>query len=99
MKVNLTREAMIDLDKILDWIGKDNPQRALSFVDQLYEKCEQLAEMPEAWPLKKNPNPRKARVRVWRKYLIVYVILENQIDVLHVVNGARDLDGLLEGQT
>jgi toxin ParE1/3/4 len=53
--------------------------------------------MPEAWPLKRGWNPMGARIRHWRGYLIVYVILPTRIDVLHVVNGARDIDALLGG--
>jgi toxin ParE1/3/4 len=97
MQVKLTRRALADLDQIALWIGEDNQERALSFVVALREKCAQLGEMPEAWPLKRGWNPMGARIRHWRGYLIVYVILPTRIDVLHVVNGARDIDALLGG--
>jgi toxin ParE1/3/4 len=97
MKVVLTRRALADLDAIADWIGNDNPSRAVTFVVALREKCKDLATMPDAWPLKRGWNPMKAHIRHWRGYLIVYAVLADRIDVLHIVNGARDLDALLGG--
>jgi toxin ParE1/3/4 len=97
MKVVLTRRALADLDTLADWIGNDNPSRAVTFVVALREKCKDLAAMPVAWPLKRGWNPMQARIRHWRGYLIVYVVLADRIDVLHIVNGARDLDALLGG--
>jgi toxin ParE1/3/4 len=97
MKVVLTRRALADLDAIAEWIGRDNPNRAVTFASELREKCRSLSDMPEAWPLKQGWNPMQARIRHWHGYLIVYVVLEGRIDVLHIVNGARDLDTLMGG--
>lgn len=95
MKVVLTRRALADLDAIADWIGQDSSRRAVSFTKALRAKCKDLASTPEAWPVKQGWNPMGARIRVWRGYLIVYVVLGKQIDILHIVNGARDLDVLM----
>jgi toxin ParE1/3/4 len=97
VKVVLTRRALADLDAIADWIGEDSPRRALTFTNALRTKCKDLSSTPEAWPVKQGWNPMKARIRVWRGYLIVYVVAEKRIDILHVVNGARDLDVLMGG--
>jgi toxin ParE1/3/4 len=97
VKVVLTRRAFADLDAIADYIGQNSPERALDFAIALREKCKELGDMPEAWPVKQGYNPMNARIRHWRGYLIVYVVLAQRIDVLHVVNGARDLDALLSG--
>ena len=32
-------------------IARDNPNRAATFVDELQEKCRQLVDIPEAFPL------------------------------------------------
>jgi toxin ParE1/3/4 len=97
VRVVLTRRALADLDAIADYIGQDSPQRALDFTRALRDKCKDLGDLPEAWPVKQGWNPMGARIRHWRGYLIVYVVLAQRIDVLHVVNGARDLDALLGG--
>ena len=46
-----TERAWSDLDRAADYIARDNPVRALSFVRELYERCLDIAEMPEAWPI------------------------------------------------
>jgi plasmid stabilization system protein ParE len=46
MIVVLTAEAEADLEQIADDIAADNPMRALSFVGELRELCERLAEIP-----------------------------------------------------
>jgi toxin ParE1/3/4 len=95
VKVVLTRRALADLENIADWIGQDNPDRAVTFIVALREKCHELSAFPEAWPLKQGSNPMQARIRNWHGYLIVYVILKSRIDILHIVNAARDVDALM----
>lgn len=51
MKVLLTAEAESDLERIADYIAQDNPRRALSFIEELREKCLGLSEMPLTFPL------------------------------------------------
>jgi plasmid stabilization system protein ParE len=39
MKLVITDEAKADLRQISEWIAEDNPARALSFVDELEDRC------------------------------------------------------------
>lgn len=39
-----------DLESIADYIAEDNPSRAVTFVQELREKCRMLAEMPKSAP-------------------------------------------------
>ena len=39
-----------DLESIADYIAEDNPSRAVTFVQELREKCQLLAEMPKSAP-------------------------------------------------
>lgn len=59
MIVEFSGEAESDLEQIVDYIAKDNPRRALSFVQELRGKCEALAYNPLAFPL----VPRYERLR------------------------------------
>jgi plasmid stabilization system protein ParE len=43
---SLSDEALADLDAISDYIIQDNPTRAVSFVDELTEKFQRIAERP-----------------------------------------------------
>ncbi|WP_407647929.1 type II toxin-antitoxin system RelE/ParE family toxin [Cereibacter azotoformans] len=46
----ITAEAEADLETIGDYIARDNPVRALSFLRELYQLCLDIADMPQAWP-------------------------------------------------
>ena len=46
MRVRLSSEARQDLFAIGDYIARDNPPRAQSFVAELAAKCASLGEMP-----------------------------------------------------
>lgn len=46
MKLGISPLAVQDLESIGDWIAKDNPIRALSFIEELYQKCLLIADSP-----------------------------------------------------
>ncbi len=51
MKVVLTDRAISDLIHIGAFIQRDNPTRAVTFVAELEQRCEDLADVPLAFPL------------------------------------------------
>lgn len=95
MKVVLTTGAKDDLERIGDYIARDNPVRAASFVWELIEKARAIGETPQAFPL----VPRYAHSGVRRcahnNYLIFYRVEEDCVSILHILHGARDIDVLL----
>jgi plasmid stabilization system protein ParE len=95
MKVDITSAAEADLEAIADYIARDNPVRALSFVRELYERCLIIAEMPEAWPIVPRYEHHGIRRRVHGRYLIFYRLNNDRITILHVLNGAMDVEALL----
>jgi plasmid stabilization system protein ParE len=90
----LTLEAEADLERIGDYIAQDNPQRALTFIDELREKCMTLGEFPFAFPLVPRYERFGVRRRVQASYLIFYTV-EADILVLHVLHGALDYEPIL----
>ena len=48
MKIQITAEAEADLEAIGDYIARENPLRAISFVRELYQLCLDIADMPQA---------------------------------------------------
>lgn len=95
MIVELTAAAEADLEAIGDYIAQDNPVRALSFVQELSRSCFELADMPEAWPIIPRYERHDVRRRVHGRYLIFYRVEEGRIIVLHVLNGAMDVEAIL----
>ena len=95
MIVGLSAEAERDLEDIGDYIARDNPRRALSFVVELRSKCLGLAEAPEAYPLVPRYEALGVRRRVHGAYVIFFVVAPDRVTVLHVLHGARDFPSLL----
>lgn len=89
MNVVMTQAAIADLLDIGHWIGLEDPDRALTFVNELEAKCLDLADKPLLYPLAAEIGPDISKRR-HRKYLILYRIERNRIEVLHVVHGARE---------
>ncbi|MGH6905274.1 MAG: type II toxin-antitoxin system RelE/ParE family toxin [Geminicoccaceae bacterium] len=52
MRLAFTPLAEADLEAIGDYIARDNPRRALTFVREMRQRCERIAEMPRAAPLR-----------------------------------------------
>lgn len=95
MNVELTAAAEADLEAIGDYIARDNSVRAANFVRELYRTCLDIAEMPHAWPVVPRYEHHGIRRRVHGRYLIFYRIGEMQITILHILNGAMDVEAIL----
>jgi toxin ParE1/3/4 len=95
VKVVLTRSAEADLESIGDWVAKDSPRRALTFIHELRTRCTGLGDHPEAFPLVPRYETHGIRRRVYGNYLIFYRAEETQVTILHILHGARDYEPLL----
>ncbi|HXW25682.1 MAG TPA: type II toxin-antitoxin system RelE/ParE family toxin [Xanthobacteraceae bacterium] len=95
MIVVITEAAEADLEAIGDWIAEDNPARALTFVRELRRRCETLADAPRGYVLVPRYEHLGVRRRPYRDYLIFYRIVDDTIEVLHVIHGARDYESIL----
>ncbi|WP_408914414.1 type II toxin-antitoxin system RelE/ParE family toxin [Brucella pseudogrignonensis] len=95
MIVEFSGEAENDLEQIVDYIAKDNPLRALSFVQELRSKCEALAYSPLAFPLVPRYESYDIRRRVHGSYLIFYRVRAEQVVIVHVLHGASDYAAIL----
>lgn len=95
MKVKILETALIELMKIGRAIKIDNPKRAESFVSEIYDKCQSLATMARAFPLLPRWEEQGIRRRPFGDYLIFYRIGIDQVDIIHILHGARDYEAIL----
>ncbi|MCY0854994.1 type II toxin-antitoxin system RelE/ParE family toxin [Cupriavidus sp. D39] len=96
--VRLTPLAEAELEAIADYIARDNPARALTFVQELRDRCQSLADLPLAFPLVPRYEDRGIRHRVHGNHQIFYRVMGDppaRIDVLHVLHSARNYAALL----
>ena len=97
MKVVITAAAKADLLAIRRYIEADNPTRAVSFVEELLDRCLALADTPRAYPLVPRYERFGIRRCVHGNYLIFYRLQPEQIEIIHVLQGARDIEAVLFG--
>ena len=97
MRVVITAAAKADLLAIRRSIEADNPTRALSFVEELLDRCLALADTPRAYPLVPRYERFGIRRCVHGNYLIFYRLQPEQIEIIHVLQGARDIEAVLFG--
>jgi toxin ParE1/3/4 len=72
----------------------DNPNRAVSFVEELLDRCLALADTPRAYPLVPRYEHFGIRRCVHGNYQIFYRLQPEQIEVIHVLQGARSGQGV-----
>lgn len=95
MIVHFTAEAERDLEAIGDYIARDNPGRALSFIQELRGKCLGLADMSERFPLVPRYEAAGVRRRGHGNYLIFYRVEPDRVVIVHILHGAQDYASIL----
>ena len=84
MKLIFTHDALHSLQNIGDFIVKDNPSRALTFVMELETRCKELLNAPQAYPVVLQKNNYSICRLVHGNYLIFYRVDKSAVIVLHV---------------
>jgi plasmid stabilization system protein ParE len=95
MIVHLSAEAEYDLETIGDYIARDKPERALSFLHELRSKCLGLADMPERFPLVPRYEATGVRRRVHGDYLIFFRVEAEKVVIIHILHGAQNYSTIL----
>ena len=96
MKVILVPAAQSDLETIGDFIARENPLRAASFLHELLDRCDGLAKFPRRFPIAEQLARSGVRKCVHGNYLIFYRITADQIDVVHILHGSTDYQSFFE---
>ena len=86
--------AVEDLENILDYIARDNPRAAVSFVETVKEKCQTLARFPLLGASREDLI-KGLRVFPVANYVIYYRPEGDTVRIERVLHGARDADSLL----
>ncbi|HHL33297.1 MAG TPA: type II toxin-antitoxin system RelE/ParE family toxin [Desulfobulbaceae bacterium] len=89
-RVEFSPKADNDLEKIGDYIAEDNPRRAVSFIQEIRERCRKLDAFPEAAPRFPELGDN-ARILPHGNYVILYNVLDDKVLIERVLNGARDI--------
>lgn len=93
--------AQQDLDEHFAFIAHDSPDAALPFLDAVRAAFEQLATWPELGGKWEFRNLRLVGIRVslvrgFENHLVFYAPTEQDIEIIRVLHGARDIDAAFE---
>lgn len=91
-----THQAEEDLIDIWRFIAEDDPLAADRLLDRIDNACSHLAENPQLGPAR--PDLRlELRYMIVARYLILYRVMAEGVEIVRVVHGARDLPRLFRG--
>lgn len=95
MKIHWSEIAEADLNDIYDFIARDVPYYAELFTDHLIESTDKLEDHPRIG--RKVPeagNSDNVRGLIVQGYRIIYLIQAEQLQILTVIHGSRNLAGM-----
>lgn len=93
-KLHWSEVAEADLDDIYDYIARDVPYYAEMFVDRLIEATDKLEEHPRMGRKVPEADHRDdVRELIVQGYRIIYLLQTEQLQILTVLHGSRDLAG------
>lgn len=91
MTVHWTQTAQDHLDAIHEYIAQDSPEYALRMVDRLTRRSQQIADHPlSGRPVPEYELDQIREVIEW-PYRIICHIKPDQVDVIAVIHGARNV--------
>ncbi len=94
-RLRLRPQAENDLEEIWWFIAQDDAETADAFLDRIQEKCRALAQFSNLGVARDELMPSLRSFPIGN-YLIFYFPIEDGIEVVRVLHGARDLDSLLD---
>ncbi len=88
--------AFRDLLESATYLAQQGPGLDDCFLTAVEETLNQIARLPEIGGSYETANPLLGRIRVWRvkgfeKYSVFYRTVENEIEVIRILHGARDI--------
>ena len=87
MKLLWTKEALLRLKEIDEYISRDNPVAAIEFVDKLISLAETIVDNPKKGRLVPELSLDKIRELLYKNYRIVYLVKKNSLEILTVFEG------------
>ena len=86
-----------DLLSIHDWIASDNPERAVTFVEELDRTITKLTFHPHKGVVPRHPKLRETgyRILIVGDYLVFYKVRGKTIQIYRVIHGSRRLDAII----
>ncbi|MEO8233443.1 MAG: type II toxin-antitoxin system RelE/ParE family toxin [Ignavibacteriota bacterium] len=92
MKVIWTKESIINLNQIEDFISEDNPIAAVNLIDKLIALTEKLKMSPNKGRIVPELSLSQIREIIYKNYRVVYLLKKDSIEILTVFESHKLLN-------
>ena len=90
--------AEFDLDELSDYIARRDVRAAIRFRDRVQETVTRIVRWPHIGTERLTRTGRRVRLRQvlrYPKFVVIYEVTDQTVDILRVVRGSRNLDVFL----
>jgi len=91
MRIEWTQPALLDLENIRDYIGRDSEYYATRFIEKIIEAVEGLEDFPKMGRSVPEADDENIRELLFYNYRVIYRFETDRILVLTIIHGSRDL--------
>ena len=95
MRLELSRHIETDLALIADFIARDNPRRAVTFIQDIRRKFSEIQYAPLIYQLHPDIG-EEARMATLGNYVILFRVTRELIRIERVVYGNRHLPDVID---
>ncbi len=92
-KYSLSKEAIRDLDEIASYLAEFSIESGENFIKRFGQKCNNLIKFPYIGR-SYNQIANNLRGINLDRYIILYQVTKDEIEIVRVVSGYRNLDSL-----
>ena len=87
-KIRWLRLAFADLDELMVYIAKDNPEAATKVAGKIWETTQMISNHPAIGKPGRLPGTREMVV-AGTSYIVPYRVVANEVQILRVLHGVR----------
>ncbi len=91
-RVAIAAEAQDDLVSIFNYVAEDSRRMALLLVDRLEAAALDLSETALQYPIVRQRGEVAVRRRVVGTYNVLFSLIDDHVEVLHILHGKRSID-------
>lgn len=90
MQVRWSAPAADDLERICEWIERDNPRVACQVAQTIYDGCGQLERFPNMGKVSSRMRGRRELSFPPLPYIVVYRVTEEAVEISRIFHAAQD---------
>ena len=96
LNLQIKSKAIEDMERIADYIAKDNPKAAHDLLNDFYVIFDNICSFPKMGSIRKDFTYKNVRfIQVRQNYLVVYNVEHETIYILRVLSTYQEICNLL----